>query len=263
MIYKVKKYLSPLVDRRQLLNQSYMNTHALGSLDQYERQDFWPLLKKQLDMGGQYLDAGCGVGGWILFLREQGYNVAGLDEAPRVLRAMTEYNPDISVKQGALTAMPYANASFDGVLAIGSLDHVEHNLTGALGEMNRVLKPGGLLFIEMPLLNTLRKYKYVPLKRVEAFVRRLFGGSEVFAGYLIDQNSLKQLLTEQGFTVEAIQPHDLPEKNSHYGLYTDWPWYRGNKPYELNVLGRVVKILANSISPWLISTGVVVVARKR
>lgn len=264
MIYKVKKYYPAGVDRRKLLEEGYAKGRSIGTnADEYKRQDFWPLLESHLKKDGHYLDAGCGVGGWVLFLHEEGYNVEGVDEAARVLRAMTEYSRDLKVKQGKLTALPYADGSFNGVLAVGSLDHEEDDLDAAVKEMRRVLQPNGLLFLEVPLLNGLRRWKYVPLKRLEALVRRAMGHREVFAGYLFDRPAIQELLQKHGFSVHEVRPHDLQKSGEHYGLYVDWKWLRGSRPYELNVLGKLAKALWGSLSPWIASTGVVVVARKK
>lgn len=264
MIYKVKKYYPQGVDRRQLLDEGYAKGRSIGTnADEYKNQDFWPLLEKHLKKEQRYLDVGCGVGGWVLFLHEEGYQVDGVDEAAKVLRAMTEYKRDLLVKQGKLTALPYTDSSFDGVLTIGSLDHEEDDLDKALVEMRRVLKKDGLLFLEVPLLNSLRRFKWVPLKRLEALIRRALGHREVFAGYLFDRSSLEQLLKKHGFTVHEVRPHDLQKAGEHYGLYVDWKWLRGARPYELNFLGKIAKGLWNMMSPWIASTGIVVVARKQ
>ena len=263
MIYKVKKYYPHGVDRRKLLEEGYARGRSIGTnAEAYKNQDFWPLLQGRLKQDGHYLDAGCGVGGWLLFLNEEGYRVEGVDEAAKVLRSMTEYNRDLRVKQGRLTALPYADNSFDGVLAIGSLDHEEDDLDAAVKEMRRVLKHDGLLFLEVPLLNSLRRWKYVPLKRLEALVRRALGHREVFAGYMFDRSAIKDLLKKHGFTVHEVKPHDLQKSGEHYGLYVDWKWLRGSRPYQLNFLGKIAKALWNAISPWVASTGMVVVARK-
>jgi hypothetical protein len=42
----------------------------------------------------------------------------------------------------------------------------------------------------------------------------------------------------------------------------DYPFLRGNEPYKLNILGKLIKKVANAISPWIASTGMVVVAKK-
>ncbi|HLC49741.1 MAG TPA: class I SAM-dependent methyltransferase, partial [Candidatus Andersenbacteria bacterium] len=48
---------------------------AQNDFAQYEKQSFWPMLENKLAKNGSYLDAGCGIGGWILFLAEKGYTV--------------------------------------------------------------------------------------------------------------------------------------------------------------------------------------------
>jgi ubiquinone/menaquinone biosynthesis C-methylase UbiE len=53
---------------------------------------------------------------------------------------------------GGAQAIPFGDASFDGVLMMKSLHHVpvEH-MDGALGEVRRVLKPGGWLYVSEPV----------------------------------------------------------------------------------------------------------------
>jgi SAM-dependent methyltransferase len=53
---------------------------------------------------------------------------------------------------GGAQAIPFADASFDGVLMMKSLHHVptEH-MDGALAEVRRVLKPGGWLYVSEPV----------------------------------------------------------------------------------------------------------------
>ncbi len=263
MPFAVHKFSKPGVNRREVLSSRYATMHIAGTSSKgYEEQDFWPVLQGLLKQDGHYLDAGCGIGGWVLFLREQGYNVVGVDEATRVLRAMTEYDPDVEVKQGALTAIPHADKSFDGVLIVGSLEY-EEDVQKVIREAKRVLKPDGWLFVEVSLANSLRRATYLPLKKLQQAVMSLSGKQSEFSHYLFSRSALALLLEESGMTVVASQPHDLPDGNSHYGLYTDWPILRGSSPYQLNWLGRIVKVICNSISPWVASTGMVVVARKK
>lgn len=53
---------------------------------------------------------------------------------------------------GGAQAIPFAEASFDGVLMMKSLHHVpvEH-MDGALAEVRRVLRPGGWLYVSEPV----------------------------------------------------------------------------------------------------------------
>lgn len=263
-MFKLEKFYPHGFNPQQYWDDRYAKEHIAGnSTEQFRQQGFWPLLEKNLDKHKKYLDAGCGIGAWIIFLKEQGYNVEGIDVAARIVRALTEYNPDLKVKVASVTRIPYPDNDLDGVLAIGTLEYVEDKIPDALQEMRRVLKPGGMLFTEVPIANTIRRLIYMPLKRLEKIIKENQGKTATFANYLFDPSELTQLLNKAGFEVEAIQAHELPDADSHYGLYIDFPFLRGSKPYQLNALGRFVKAICNAISPWIASTGMVVVARKK
>lgn len=261
-MFKLEKYYQEGFDPKRHWEEKYSQEHIAGrSSDDFRKQGFWPLMEKYIEKGKQYLDVGCGVGGWILFLKEEGYNVEGIDGMARVVRAMTEYDPDIIVKIAEVTAIPYSDKSLDGVLAIGALEYVEDKVPEALKEVHRVLRSGGILFIEVPIISVIRRLIYIPLKVLEKMIKS--GQESTFSNYLFDRVELKQMLQSAGFEVVDEQPHELPGKDEHYGLHVDWPIFRGKEPYKLNWLGRVVKAAANSISPWVASTGTVIVARKR
>ncbi len=257
------KYDRPGFDRRKDWSDKYRTMYSSEKgLQEYEQQSFWPELKKLLIQDGDYLDAGCGIGGWVLFLNELGYNTEGIDSNSGAIRAMSEYDPDLSLKIASTSAIPYSDNHFDGVLSVGSLEYSEREVEVSLGEIYRVLKPGGFVCIEVPLANTLRRLFYIPLKTLESMLK---SGNQAptFVYYLFGKEELETMLTDIGFSVEVVLPHDLPDENSHFGLYSNWPFLRGVKPYELNILGRIVKTICNAISPWIASTGIVVIAKKK
>lgn len=263
-MFKLQKFYPAGFNPQQYWENKYAQEHIAGkNSTEFKKQGFWPLLQQHLQPGKRYLDAGCGIGGWIIFLREQGYTVEGIDIAARTIRALTEYDPDLKVKVAGITHIPYTDQSLDGVLAIGTLEYVENNVPGALKEVHRVLKPGGLLFIEVPLINALRRFIYFPLKQLEKLLKVSQGKQPTFANYLFNRQSIQRLVHDAGFEIIAIQPHELPDPTSHYGLYIDFLILRGRQPYQLNKLGLLVKWVCNSLSPWIASTGMVVVARKR
>jgi SAM-dependent methyltransferase len=89
------------------------------------------------------LDVGCGTGDYSeRVAREAGVNVVALDLSARMtalahargLRAVT----------GGIESLPFADASFDCVLASRVLYHVPH-LDAGLAEIARTLRPGGTL----------------------------------------------------------------------------------------------------------------------
>lgn len=66
----------------------------------------------------------------------------------KTLDVSPDYGPDIV---GDIHRIPLADASVDGVICRSVLEHVEDPRT-AIREMNRILKPGGSLFLQVPSL---------------------------------------------------------------------------------------------------------------
>lgn len=64
----------------------------------------------------------------------------------KTLDVSVDYHPDIV---GDIHAIPLPDASVDGVMCRSVLEHVERP-ADALKEMYRILKPGGLVFIQVP-----------------------------------------------------------------------------------------------------------------
>lgn len=263
-MFELKKFYQPNFNLQQHWDEKYAASFSVGkSSEEFRRQGFWPVLQKYLKKDGRYLDAGCGVGGWALFLSDEGYQVAGIDTARRTIYAMSEYNPDLELKVAPVTAIPYADNSFDGVLAIGTLEYVHNQVEQAVRELYWVVKPGGFVFLEVAFSNPLRRLFYIPMKRLQYAIKTSQGRPATFSHYLFSQADMKKMLEQAGFEVAEAHPHDLPDAGSHYGLYTDWPLLRGSEPYKLNALGRFKKMFLNALSPWIAATGLVVVARKR
>jgi SAM-dependent methyltransferase len=95
-----------------------------------------------LPPGTHVLDAGCGEG---ILVDEFAARLAieGLDQ---------NYSSD-RVRAGSLTALPYADASFERALCLDVLEHLTfEEQPQALGELHRVLAPDGELLVSVPNL---------------------------------------------------------------------------------------------------------------
>ncbi len=97
----------------------------------------------------QVLDLGCGVGRHSLFLASEGYQVFATDASSKAVdftrNAALAAGLSVSVKQSAMTALPFENGYFDFVLAWNVIYHGDPGtVKAALTEIARVLRSGGI-----------------------------------------------------------------------------------------------------------------------
>ena len=107
------------------------------------------------------LDAGCGTGGLIRRLAAKRNNLTwtGLDVEPLAVTMARERTAGsgAEIREGSVTALPWFDGYFDAVVSADVLYHLEHD-TAALREFFRVLKPGGLVVINVPAYPWLWSY---------------------------------------------------------------------------------------------------------
>jgi SAM-dependent methyltransferase len=100
------------------------------------------------DVGGRHvLEVGCGAGQCGRWLTAQGARVAGFDLSYRQLQHARRIDADhgvaLPVAQADAARIPFADGVFDlACSAFGALPFVD-DATAVLGEVRRVLKPGG------------------------------------------------------------------------------------------------------------------------
>lgn len=98
------------------------------------------------------LDAGCGAGRHLVPLARAGFQVLGVDREWSVVRSVKALGEagslPIQVALGDLQHLPAPAGAFDFVLSINAISHGDARAFQAYcREMDRVLRPGGFLFI--------------------------------------------------------------------------------------------------------------------
>ena len=91
---------------------------------------------------GRALDAACGTGRHSRRLVELGHDVVGVDLSPGMLGVARQQVPQARFLEGDLRALPVPDAAVDLVACGLALAHPP-SLTQPLGEIGRVLRPGG------------------------------------------------------------------------------------------------------------------------
>jgi ubiquinone/menaquinone biosynthesis C-methylase UbiE len=92
------------------------------------------------------LDAGCGSGHTLRKYAARGYACHGLDAAASMVALARELNPQLSIVEGDVEALPYESRSFDYLLSVEVLRYLAEPQL-CLREFHRVLKPGGVALV--------------------------------------------------------------------------------------------------------------------
>jgi len=103
--------------------------------------------------GKRVLDIGCGTGAFSKRLADKDYEVTSLDSSPLALEYCRKRGL-AHVVAGDAVALPFPDNSFDTVIALDILEHLDDDRAAA-AEWMRVLTPGGTLFVTVPALSLL------------------------------------------------------------------------------------------------------------
>ena len=104
-------------------------------------------LRKQIKTG-RLLEVGCGVG-YFLAQAEKYFETYGIDISPIAIQYAKKNTTKSILTVGSATNLPFKNDFFNIVVALDVLEHI-HNPLNALIEINRVMRPHGLLLMRIP-----------------------------------------------------------------------------------------------------------------
>lgn len=173
-----------------------------------------------LPSGSLILEIGCGLGNDGLELLRSGYRVVETDVSPGQLAEAQRLHRERGFESSSAhlladaASLPFADASFDGVLMVASLHHLP-DPGRALREVRRVLRSGGLLVLGTEP-NDWQNRTIYPLGKIFLRILRAVTGrghdlseavseadklTEGFSGV-----ALKRLLHEAGFQRVELKP---------------------------------------------------------
>ena len=130
------------IETRGLLEAA---TSAMARLRYTELKEFRP--------GHELLEVGCGTGEFLAAAQSAGHQVVGLDLSREAVDYVRERHPGLDVRCETLDSPTLAPESFDVVAAFHVLEHVPDPI-GLLKQMHELLRPGGLIYIRVPNLDT-------------------------------------------------------------------------------------------------------------
>jgi SAM-dependent methyltransferase len=100
---------------------------------------------------GVIVEIGCGSGHTMELLRQAfaGATLIGADVVGEALSAVARKFPDIPLLQFDLVKCPLPDRFADAVVALDVLEHIEDD-AAAIHQISRILRPGGIVCIEVP-----------------------------------------------------------------------------------------------------------------
>lgn len=137
-----------------LTDGNYLDSHYNAARIEYEEM----ICSVGYQKGWSVLDAGSGSGSFIPILSKligsEGI-IYAIDLAPEnieVVQARIENNEfacEVKTQKGNVTLLPFANNTFDAIWCANVFQYLTVNeMTKALGEFKRVVRPGGLIAIK-------------------------------------------------------------------------------------------------------------------
>jgi len=172
------------------------------------------------------LDAGCAEGLYLRYLSSFVDQTFGIDiSIPKIERGheYTQGFHNLNLLVAVLGAMPFRSESFDLVLSIETLEHVP-DPDGALGEIHRVVRPGGWFICSVPT----EQDEYLGSWKRNLSWREKSGHLHSFS-----QQGLKKLLEDKGFIVKKKITVDVLGPQVRHHITTSLPWVWSKRVYSL------------------------------
>jgi len=108
-----------------------------------------------LPPGSAILDIGCGVGRHLTYLAGCGFRMAGVDLSPGGIKiahdVLAERGLTFDGRVSDMTVLPWPDHTFGAALSTSTMHHHRRaDILRALGEVRRVLEPGGFFYVDFP-----------------------------------------------------------------------------------------------------------------
>jgi SAM-dependent methyltransferase len=161
------------------------------------------LIEAHLPHSGLLLEAGCGLGQYVLLFRERGRPAVGADWSLDALKEGTRAGAPLAVMD--LRTLALRSRSVAAYLSLGVVEHDPAGPDGIVAEAARVIPPGGILLLSVPYWNGVRLL-LAPLLRRQGRQALEDGGQ--FYQFAFTRREVRAFLERHGFTVRSFHPYD-------------------------------------------------------
>jgi ubiquinone/menaquinone biosynthesis C-methylase UbiE len=206
----------------EVYDRDFFLSPLLEGYDEFQRGALSTVKARQLDMlelfpGCRILEVGFGRGEFLLHCARAGAQVAGVDYADAAVEIGRETLagvPGADVRRADARHLPYHTGTFDRAYSGDTIEHMcRADAIEMLGEMFRVLRPGGFLLVKTTP-NTIFVHWIYP------WAKRLLG--------LIDPKSVaimeRQLQLMREVHIDEYNPYSLKSAAKEAGLVAPHVW---------------------------------------
>ncbi len=198
-----------------------------------------------LSKDGVVLEAGCGLGHVVYYLRQQGFNVTGVDYVSEALHVEAVKRLHLPLMVADVHHLPYADNSLQGYLSFGVVEHFEAGPEAALKEAFRVLKPGGVLVLTVPHPNFVEAARNLANRLIPGRLERV-GERAKYYETQYNHRDMARLISDTGFRIECSKP--LAHSYTWYGLGSI---FRKPGYYQTSELAEFVGRISARLLPWV------------
>jgi SAM-dependent methyltransferase len=168
------------------------------------RSPLTDLILEALPADGCVLEAGCGLGQYVILLRERGWRVVGVDWSLDALRE-ARHAGGVPLAASELRTLAVRDGSVAAYVSLGVVEHDPAGPEVMLREAHRVLRSGGRLIVSVPYLNGVRRV-LAPYQAWANWRIRARGGE--FYQFAFTPGEMRRCLEAAGFVVGAVRPYD-------------------------------------------------------
>ena len=227
-------------------NESESGLHSNYILERQKRlKSFSKLYNSRLSLiesfypsKGNLLDIGCGAGFFLNIAKERGWNCHGLEILPEYIKYAKENFALENIRCESLDEpLTYDENTFDVITLWDLIEHLRNPLK-SLKQINRVMKPGGLLVMWTPNVKNaiFRKEKWI-------------GYTTLPHLYFFSGDSLNNMLGKAGFKIVSLKTNKAKKgllESKGFNLFD-----KSEKPNKLTerFLRSMKRDIKNTLSP--------------
>ena len=155
--------------------------------------------------GARVVEAGCGLGQYVVLPQRRGYRAVGTDWSADALAACRTAAPGALLGVTDLRMLSFRPEAFGAYISLGVVEHDPAGPDAILQEAWRVLEPGGVLILSVPYVNAVRRLGSWWIRRRHDRLRRQGGR---FYQFVLTRKEVQRFIERNGFRVTGATPYD-------------------------------------------------------